>query len=247
MAGWCGELGFHDAPPSGYTRNQVRYKHISMWKKIRRLGFPSGRQFSFFFFQKSYFYFIQLPPSQKKEEITMEKTEHTGSGGGVHVSVINTFWSLTPRVALSAKRRNIPRLVSINYCQIPNGPRSVPTATCTFPSSVVLSDGAVWDAMNVESRINTRLTCNSNKGGCSAGLGSSEEMPIFMPPPLSPNKGSCSSTPGPYSCALWSLFLFPFLSPFWSQISINHSSNSSGPASETLSFQLQRCGNDMAK
>lgn len=50
----------------------------------------------------------------------MEKTKHKGSRGGVALSVINTFWSLAPRVALSAKKRNLPCLVSINYCQIPS-------------------------------------------------------------------------------------------------------------------------------
>ena len=69
--------------------------------------------------KRAIFIFTQLPSSQK-EEITMEKTKHNGTGGGVHLSVINTFWSLASRGDHSAKKRSLPCLVSINYCQIPS-------------------------------------------------------------------------------------------------------------------------------
>ena len=71
----------------------------------------------------------------------MERTEHRATGGGVHRSEINT--SLAPRVARPAEKRNLPCLVSINYCQVPSATQVRSHGNMRISVLCVLSDGAV--------------------------------------------------------------------------------------------------------
>lgn len=71
----------------------------------------------------------------------MERTEHSATGGGVHRSGINT--SHAPRVARSAKKRNLPCLFSMNYCQVPSATQVRSHGNVRISVLWVLSDGAV--------------------------------------------------------------------------------------------------------
>lgn len=130
------------------------------------------------------------------------------------LSVINTFLSLTQRVANSAKKGSIPCLASINYCQIPSMTQVRSHGNTGISVLCVLSDGAVWNAINVETRINIRLTCDSEtRVLCRQKGNSSEEVPIFTDPPLNHfNKLPCSShtmARVPVFCRRLSCFPFP--------------------------------------
>lgn len=79
----------------------------------------------------------------------------------------------------SAKKRRAPCLSSINYYQIPSVSQVHSHGSMCTSAVCVLSDGAFWNAINVGTRINTRLIRDSGtRGLCRQGGGSSEEMPI---------------------------------------------------------------------
>lgn len=110
-------------------------------RKLKR--FSSHLAGSFIFFLKSYFYITKLSSSQEERVITMEKTQHNGTRGEVHLSVINTFlkpfpnqeWLILPR---KGGFPVFPPLIIIKFlvCR-----RFIPTAACALLSRVSFLTG----------------------------------------------------------------------------------------------------------
>lgn len=87
-------------------------------------------------------------------------------GGGVHLSIINTFLkSLAPTKSgkfCQEKKRSLSCFT--NYYQIPSATQVRSHRNMCISVLCVISYGAVLNAIDVETRINTRLIWDSGMG-----------------------------------------------------------------------------------
>ena len=109
---------------------EPRGAHIATWKETDSV--PIWQRV--FIFLRAIFILLNFHPLKRRREITMEKTEHNGTGGGVQSSVINTFLKPRPKSHWSCQEKECPPscLHSLLSC-FPWHWR-VPTATCVFLS-----------------------------------------------------------------------------------------------------------------
>lgn len=141
-----------------------RCSHVNVNKET---WFPPGREFPFFQ-KKSYFYFTQLPSSQKEDEITMEKVNTMEQGEGC-LSARST--EAFPQEQLILPRKGGFSVLSpLIIFRFPRVAQACFQSNTSISVLCVLSDRAVWKAINVEARIGTRLVCDSEtRGALQAG------------------------------------------------------------------------------
>lgn len=146
----------------------------------------------------------------------MEKTKDNGTGGWVHLSVMNTFLSLALRVATSEGEGAL-RLASIYYCHIPS------VTQVHSQGNICISDREFEMSLMWRQRSIPIPHSHVTQTGGRQGGGSSEEMPIFTVSPLN-NFNNFPTLWPVFLCFVDVLPVSPPQVPFWSQIFINHSS-----------------------